>query len=383
MEEEVKMASRNMTIQNLVQYDAHTRSLTLNGEWNLANLPLLQSSLDAVSFPKTGEITVNGEAVHNMDSAGAWLILQLQNKLSQKGIKLNFHGLSEQATKLITIIKKNLEEEINPPAVKKIGFITSLGISTVMQLRELQAYLAFIGQLTFETLRLVAHPSRWRWNSLFAVIYRTGYQGLPIIALLSFLIGVVLTYQMGLQLRNYGANIFIVDLLGISVLREFAPLITAIMVSGRTGSAYTASLGMMKLNQEIDALDTMGVTPAELLLIPRILGLLIALPLLTMWSDIFGVLGGMVMSNNMLGITWYDFLQRFPQAVPLKTLILGLGKTPVFALIIASVGCFQGMRVKNSAESVGLNTTRSVVLSIFFIIVADAIFSVVFSKMKL
>jgi phospholipid/cholesterol/gamma-HCH transport system permease protein len=197
------------------------------------------------------------------------------------------------------------------------------------------------------------------------------------------MIGVVITYQMGLQLKNYGANIFIVDLLGLAILREFGPLLTAIMVAGRTGSAFTAHLGMMKLNQEIDALNTMGVTPGELLLLPRIIGMLIVLPLITVWADIVGVFGGMVMSNNMLGITWYDFLHRFPKVIPLRALLVGLGKTPIFALLIASIGCFQGMQVKEGAASLGQNTTRSVVLSIFFIIVADAIFSVIFSKMKL
>ena len=184
-------------------------------------------------------------------------------------------------------------------------------------------------------------------------------------------------------MRTYGASIYIVDFLGLAILREFGPLLTAIMVAGRTGSAYTAQLGLMKINQEIDALDTMGVTPAELLILPRILGLFIALPLLTMWANIFGVVGGMVMANNMLNITWYDFLHRFAEAIPLRSLIIGLGKAPIFALIISSIGCFQGMQVQGSAESVGRNTTRSVVLAIFFIIVVDAIFSIVFSKLKL
>jgi len=215
------------------------------------------------------------------------------------------------------------------------------------------------------------------------VVYKTGYQALPIIALLSFMIGVVITYQMGVQLKSYGANIFIVDLLGLSVLREFGPLLTAIMVAGRTGSAFTAELGTMKVNREIDVLNTMGVTPAELLLLPRIIGLVIALPLLTMWADIFGVLGGMVMSKDMLGIHWQDFLLRFEQQIPVRALLIGLGKAPVFALIIASIGCFEGMQVKGSADSVGKQTTRSVVWAIFFIIVADAIFSVLFSKLKL
>jgi len=197
------------------------------------------------------------------------------------------------------------------------------------------------------------------------------------------MIGVVISYQMGNQLRNYGANVFIVNLLGLSILREFGPLITAIMVAGRTGSAFTAQLGTMKLNQEIDALNTMGVTPGQLLLLPRLLGLFIALPLLTMWANIFGVLGGMLMANNMLGITAIDFLHRFKVEIPMRALLIGLGKAPVFALLIGSIGCFQGMKVAGGADSVGKQTTRSVVLAIFFIIVADAIFSIIFSRLKL
>jgi phospholipid/cholesterol/gamma-HCH transport system permease protein len=167
------------------------------------------------------------------------------------------------------------------------------------------------------------------------------------------------------------------------VLRVFGPLVTAIMVAGRTGSAFTAQLGTMKVNQEIDALNTMGVTPAELLLIPRLLGLFLVLPLLAMWADVFGILGGMMMAHDMLGVSPYDFLVRFQHVIPLKTLIIGLGKAPVFAMVIGSIGCFEGMRVAGSADSVGKQTTRSVVLSIFFIIVADAIFSILFSKMRL
>jgi phospholipid/cholesterol/gamma-HCH transport system permease protein len=372
-----------MMAQEEIQYDSKTRQLICRGDWNLAHLPGLQSTLTSISMPSSGDMTFNGEAIASIDSAGAWLLIQLQDKLKQNGVSVKWIKFSDKAVKLLTIVDEKLTENLELPIVKKPGRLAVLGYNTIVQLEGLQEYFSFIGQLTFELIRLIRHPSHWRWNSLTAVIYRTGYQALPIIGLLSFLIGVVLTYQMGLQLRNYGANIFIVDLLGLSVLREFGPLITAIMVSGRTGSAFTASIGMMKLNQEIDALNTLGVTPAELLLIPRIIGLFIVLPLLTMWADIFGVIGGMITSNGMLGISWYDFLQRFPEAIPLRAFLIGIGKAPVFALIIASVGCFQGMKVRNSAESVGQNTTRSVVLSIFFIIVADAVFSVIFSKLKL
>jgi phospholipid/cholesterol/gamma-HCH transport system permease protein len=254
---------------------------------------------------------------------------------------------------------------------------------TLGQLDEFCDYLEFVGKIAIESLRITLNPFRIRWGAFFSSLDKTGYQALPIIGLLSFMIGVVLAYQMGVQLRNYGANVFIVDLLGLSVLREFGPLLTAIMVAGRTGSSFTAELGSMKVNQEIDALDTMGVTPAELLLIPKIAGLVIALPLLTIWADIFGVFGGMFMAHNMLGLSWYEFLQRFQHQVPLRALIIGLGKAPVFALIIASIGCFQGMAVRDTSDSIGKNTTKSVVFAIFFIIVADAIFSVLFSKLQL
>jgi len=372
-----------MTAQDSIHYDSEKRQFNCRGDWDLAHLPHLQTFIANIPWPRAGEITVNGESVCKMDSAGAWLIVQLQHNLKKKGLHVLLTHFPDESQKLLHIIEKKMSDETTLPEVKKTNLFSIVGASTVVQLAEFQEYLVFVGRLTYEALRLILYPTHWRWKSLASVLYRTGYQGLPIIALLSFLIGVVLTYQMGLQLRNYGANIYIVDLLGLSVLREFAPLITAIMVSGRTGSAFTASIGMMKLNQEIDALTTLGVTPAELLLLPRIIGLFISLPLLTMWSDIFGVLGGMVMSNTMLGITWYDFLHRFPHVIPLRSFIIGIGKAPVFALIIASIGCFQGVQVKNSADSVGLNTTRSVVLAIFFIIVADAIFSIIFSKMKL
>ncbi|MBX3708888.1 MAG: MlaE family lipid ABC transporter permease subunit [Gammaproteobacteria bacterium] len=372
-----------MTAQNAVQYDSSTRQLSLHGDLNLRNLAYFQKLLTNITWPNSGEVIIDGERSKKIDTAGAWLLVRLKKNLKQKGIHVELSKFSAESTELLAIIDKELAEEKPLPKVKKLNFFALIGLNTIQQLKIFQSYLSFVGHLTYEALRITFQPARWRWNSLASVIYQTGYQGLPIIALLSFLIGVVLTYQMGLLLRNYGANIYIVDLLGLSVLREFAPLITAIMVSGRTGSSYTASIGMMKLNQEIDALDTLGVTPAELLLLPRILGLLITLPLLVMWSDIFGIVGGMVMSNNMLGITWHDFLDRFPQVIPLRSLIIGIGKAPVFALIISSIGCFQGMQVKNSADSVGQNTTKSVVLAIFFIIVADAIFSIIFSKMKL
>lgn len=188
---------------------------------------------------------------------------------------------------------------------------------------------------------------------------------------------------MGLQLRNYGADIFIVDLLGISLFREFGPLITAIIVAGRTASSFTAQIGTMKIKEEIDALQTLGIEPAELLILPKCLALMVVLPLLTVWADIFGVFGGMLMSQHMLEITFGDFLHRFQSAVSISSFVTGMVKAPVFGLIIAAIGCYQGLQVKQSAESVGRHTTQSVVEAIFCIVVVDAIFSILFSYLKI
>lgn len=369
-----------MAQNNYLTYDPDNQTLFCQGEWDVKHLTQLKADIESIKLPETGEIIVDGKSIKKMDSAGAWLFCK---EIEIKNRAVKFTHFPEKYQQLIVLIKSKIETETQPPAQEKINILAELGQKTTLMQKDFLKYLAFVGQLTFEALRVVYAAARFRWGPLSRTIYDTGYTALPIIALLSFMIGIVITYQMGIQLKSYGANVYIVDLLGISILREFSPLLTAIMVAGRTGSAYTAQIGIMKINQEIDALDTMGVTPAELLILPRIGGLFIALPLLTMWSNIFGVLGGMFMSANMLSLTWSDFLQRFQHVVTLKPLLIGLGKAPVFALIIASIGCYQGIMVRGSAESIGRNTTRSVVLAIFFIIVTDAIFSVIFSKLQL
>ncbi len=372
-----------MDVRLFVEFDRENRRLVCRGEWNLHNFNVIRKQLHKISWPTTGELWVDGRQLVNMDSSGAWLIDKHIKKLHEKNITIHFENFPEETAKLIGIIEKRIVPSNEIPQLKKLNWLGQIGRQNISQIIDFWEYLGFIGLLFIEFIRGIFVPKHWRFQSLVNVVDNTGYRALPIIGLLSFMIGVVIAYQMGNQLRNYGAGVFIVNLLGLSVLREFGPLLTAIMVAGRTGSSYTAELGIMKINQEIDALNTMGVTPAELLLIPRIIGLVIALPLLTMWADVFGILGGMLMTENMLGISFYDFIQRFQHEIPVRSLLIGLGKAPVFALIIASIGCFQGMQVKSNAESLGRLTTRSVVLAIFFIIVADALFSIIFSRLNL
>lgn len=371
------------TNTSFIRYFSEKRLLVCLGEWTVEHISQLKIELKKITLPISGEFTIDGQDISKMDTAGAWLIDTALKKARERKVTIHLENFSQHHKKLLALIEKEISQQKHLPIVTQPNALAVLGKNTILYVQGFYEYLHFIGELAIETLRLFGAQARMRWSDFASVIQRAGFQALPIIALLSFMIGIVISYQMGNQLRKYGANVFIVDLMGFSVLREFGPLLAAIMVAGRTGSAFTAQLGMMKINQEIDALNIMGVTPANLLVLPRIFALFLVMPLLTMWADIFGILGGIMMANNMLGVTWNEFLARFQAEIPLRALLIGLGKAPVFALLIGSIGCFQGMQVRGSADSVGKRTTRSVVLAIFFIIVVDGIFSIIFSKLKL
>jgi phospholipid/cholesterol/gamma-HCH transport system permease protein len=259
------------------------------------------------------------------------------------------------------------------------GWLARVGQHSWRALLEVSGMLAFIGECSIILLRSLIQPSRIRWRPILRNLQTAGFEALPIVGLLSFLMGVVIAYQGADQLQRFGANIFIVDLVGLSMLRELSPLLTAIIVAGRSGSAYAAQIGTMKITEEIDALRTIGIGPIELLVLPKMLALIIALPLLTLYADMAGVLGGMLMASSKLDVSFYVFLDRLDDAVRLSSFLTGIGKAPVFAAIIALVGCYQGFRVTGSADSVGRQTTVSVVQSIFLVILADALFSVVFN----
>lgn len=274
-----------------------------------------------------------------------------------------------------TVIEKN--------AASRPGVLERLGRSTAGAFEQVMALLAFIGENALSISGCVAHPSRLRWRPILFNIRSAGFDALPIVGLLSFLLGIVVAYQGADQLRQYGANIFVADLVGLSMLREFAPLITAIIIAGRSGSSYAAQIGTMAVTEEIDAMRTIGIEPLEMLVLPKLIALVIALPLLTVFADLMGVAGGMVMAYAQLGIGYTEFLDRFVKAVSVTSYAVGLGKAPVFAVIIVIVGCFQGFRTRGGADSVGRQTTRSVVQSIFLVIVSDALFSIAFSVLDL
>ncbi len=263
------------------------------------------------------------------------------------------------------------------------GFLHRTGLQTVATGQQGLDFLTFIGQVALAGASMLRYPSRMRWRVFLHELQIGGFDALPIIGLTAFLLGVVVAYQGADQLRNYGANIFVVELVGYAMLREFAPLISAIIIAGRSGSAYAAQLGTMVVNEEVDALSTIGIDPLQRLVWPRILALAIALPLLTVFADIAGVFGGMVMASTQLDIGFAEFLARFGRVMQGTALLVGVGKSFVFAFIIVLVGCFQGLRTRGSADSVGRQTTVSVVQAIFLVIVADALFSVAFNVLDI
>lgn len=354
--------------------------LACYGDWTVHGLQSLPAFWMSCFIDVGTEMELNGKELKRFDSAGALLICRMQDYCRQQGTRLNLREFTKPQLELIDLAASNDVAKHAVPASKgRENFAARLGQETMKKLQQCDGFIILLGDLS---LRFMAALGSWRhfqWPSIIANINLTGITALPIVGMLSFLIGVVLTYQMGLQLQTYGATIFIAYLSGMAIFREFAPLITAIIIAGRTSSSFTAQIGSMKVNEEVDAIKAMGLSSTELLVMPKVLGLLLVFPLLIFWSDTFSILGSMVMAKLMLGVSYADFLTRLKDSVGLKQFVIGLSKAPVFACLIALVGCFQGFLVGFSADSIGKQTTRSVVQAIFLIIIADAAFSIIYS----
>lgn len=353
------------------------------GSWTSHNLAPLERRLPAIAWP-TGNLIIDASPLTAMDTAGAWMLHGIVRKLEGKGRTVTLKGLAPGNETLMRLVASAAAAvpattaPVVPSVLERVGMGTWQGL-----VAPTVGIVTFLGESAVALLRSLAQPSRLRWRPILYNVQSAGFNALLITGLLSFLMGIVIAYQGAEQLRRYGANIFIADLVGLSMLRELSPLLTAIIVAGRSGSAYAAQIGTMKVTEEIDALHTIGVAPMELLVLPKMLALMLALPLLTVFADVMGVLGGMIMARAQLAVGFTAFVDRLGDAVSLSSYLIGIGKAPVFAAIIALVGCYQGFQVTGSAESVGRQTTIAVVQGIFLVIVADSLFSIVFSWLKL
>ncbi len=358
-----------------------------SGDWVIEGLPDVDKKLSQFArkigrLAKT-PIQWDVSAVDNVDSAGMILFISYYDLLKRHDFIVEIVGASAGYDKMYRLLRQYVPE---PSAVgtaypHNFRLMPELGKIAVSFWESLNAFLSFLGENCIILLQALGHPLSIRYGAIVKNIEEAGVRALPIIGLTSFLIGIVIAYQGAVQLEKFGANIFIVDMISISVTRELAPMITAIVVAGRTGSSYTAQLGVMKITEEIDAMRTMGFDPLLFLVQPRILALMIVMPLLIFFADMIGILAGMLISNIHLHISYGEFLRRLQVALEIKHVWIGLLKGPFFAWLIAVVACFRGFQVSKSTESIGRYTTISVVNAIFLVIACDALFSVLFTEL--
>src|SRR5215469_9481739 len=370
----------------LASEEAGAVVLRAQGEWLVATAAELDRRLRSLNIPPGRRVTVDLSEVDRLDSAGAWLLLRTEHELATRGNQVELSNLQPRFEPLLEQVRaRGVTEPLphpRPPHHTLPGFLERIGRVTVMLVGRALDILGFTVMVTVTILRLLRQPRRLRLTATLVQMEVVGLDAMPIVGLLSFLIGVVMAYQGADQLRRFGAEIYTVNLLGVSILRELGVLLSAIIIAGRSGSAFTAQIGTMQVNEEIDALRTLGLDPIEVLVLPRLFGLGLTLPLLVFYADFMGLLGGGLMAWGVLGINIPNFLTQLQSAVSETTLWVGVVKAPFFAAIIALVGCYEGLHVTRSAESVGRLTTQSVVESIFFVIVTDAAFSIVFSVLK-
>ena len=344
--------------------------LLLKGDWTLAHLPRPLAAFER-ELGRQSVVFWDLSGVSRLDSAGALLLWRIWGRRWPEALTLSpqLRGVLERSLAVPA-------ETATPPRKERLAVLVALGELVFEAGRNLHGIVNLLGQLVLDGFYLLAHPQDIPWREFSANIYRSGAQALPVTALVGFLIGVVLSYLSALQLKTFGADTFIVNLLGISIIRELGPVIVAVLVAGRSGSAMTAQIGVMRVTEEIDALATMGVSRSLRLVLPKVAALSLAMPLLVIWCSAAGLLGGMVSANIEMGLAYGYFIDTLPRAVPLANLWIGLGKGFFFGFLIALVACHFGLKVRPNTESLSARTTTAVVTSITLVIIADAIFAV-------
>jgi phospholipid/cholesterol/gamma-HCH transport system permease protein len=358
--------------------------LTAAGEWTATHTRELEPLIDAhtAAAKDVRAVDLDLSRVQQLDTYGAWLIERLERSWSSRGAEIQIIGLSEDNKALIEQVRK-LNLKPAPPPRERMGVVQVLetigrNLADVATATVLMCQM--LGAVTVAILRAFVNPRRFRFTSMVNQVDRVGWRGVPIILLIMFLIGCILAQQGIFHFRKFGADIFVIDMVGVLVLREVGVLIVCVMVAGRSGSAYTAELGSMKMREEIDALRTMGFDPIEVLILPRIVALLIAVPMLTFLGSMSALYGGGLVAWLYGGIDPDVFLSRLRESISLETFEVGMIKAPFMALVIGIVACVEGLQVKGSAESLGLRTTTSVVKSIFLVIVLDGLFAIFFAS---
>jgi phospholipid/cholesterol/gamma-HCH transport system permease protein len=357
--------------------------LRLTGAWTIQSASSLEALLEAeTARAERGPVTIDGSGLARLDTAGAWLIEEARRRMAESGRTVTLTGFEPAQAILLGAVEKigrGTAAEPAPPH-RVIAILAYVGEKAVDAFEDGKALLATLGEFSASIGAMLVGRRRMRWPAFVNHIDRTGLQAVPIVALMSFLIGMIIAQQGAFYMRTYGAEIFVVDLVAVLVTREIGVLLTAIMVAGRSGSAFTAEIGSMKMREEIDALTVLGVSPADVLVVPRLLALVLALPLLALIANLAALFGAYIVVVYLLAIPADTFLVRLREALTVTNLVVGIAKAPAMAVVIGLIACVEGLKVKGSAESLGKHTTASVVKAIFLVIVMDGVFAMIFAS---
>jgi len=373
-----------VNVRHLEQHDqGAARSLKAGGRWTVEHVAALEQAVREGAAGAPHSVAIDASALEALDLTGAWLLRSLEGRLAAAGAEVTWPaGRPAQLDFVDEVVAREPEAPDEEEYRRNLVAIPlqSLGYLAIRTRDGLLDHLSLLGAIISVLVRAFARPRRFRLPSIVRHVYETGVTAIPIVALIAFLISVIVAYIGAQQLRQFGGEIFVVDLVTISVLRELGVLLTAIIVAGRSGSAFAAEIGVMKLNDEVDALRAIGMDPVEVLVVPRVLGLVIALPLLTVVADAMGLAGGALLSWSLVDITFHQYIERVDESVADTTFWAGILKAPVFAVLIALVGTLRGLQVRGSSRELGRLTTMAVVQSIFLVILFDALFAVLYME---
>lgn len=360
-----------------------TDVLYLAGAWRLHNVPAIADALRHLSLPARSAFVVDGGRLESLDTAAAFILLRHLSGLGCKPATLRARSFDPPQERLLSLVRERMAA---PPAAGHSahrGLVPRVGVAAVELGRLLRSHVAFIGVVASEVAALVRRPSLFRPRETASQFDAACLDAIPIVALVIFLIGIVIAYVLGVEAQHYGANLFVADGIALGVCRELSPILASVLIAGRSGAAFTAQIGTMKVEEEIDAITTLGLSPIQVLVIPRLVALVLGLPLLVFVGDVAGIAGGMLVGAWQLDIAPEVFVDRVHGILEIRHFLVGLVKAPVFAAFIAIIACRMGMAVARDARSVGANTTSTVVQCIVWVIVLDAAFAVLFQHMEI
>ena len=353
-------------------------TIRLAGRLSLDDLEPLMADLQAIPgrlMPR--RLSVDLAGVEYLDSAGALVLIELQNRAKALSIPVDLLNVSEKDHGLLSLIDPELlQRPPLRPEIVQSPILETLGELARRQFRDFQEIMSFVGDIITALVYCLAHPRVVRWADVMFYMKRAGADGLPIVALISLLLGLIMAFMSSLQLKQFGANIYVANLVTIAMVRELGPIMTAIIVAGRSGSAFAAEIGTMIVNDEVNALITMGFDPTRFLAVPKVLATMVVVPILTVYADLFAILGGLIVGVTGLDLTAFTYIQQTKSSISIFDFVTSLIKAIVFAVLISGIGCQRGFQVRGGAEGVGMSTTSAVVSAIFLIVVFDSAFAI-------